>query len=300
MFDSLRNNIFHPSVRGLLLMVYTVVPFLFGGCVSLVEKAGRAVDGSAFAEKTISVYKTEKNTGTSMEIREMRNKAGERSIIIMPGEYPAIKFRGSVPDDEGEFQLTSLDYLGGSPNGWNEYSLDILGSGNLRLGETTALFSINPDIYTVQISSGRIRRFDTRITGTEALTSLGNRRERIVAIAEWMNGYVPETNSNKSVPAGDLTNFEKHWMPILFPELVPRIYQPAGWRQPDDQWVKAEDIRWNTSYTERIFPELLREIRNSGTMLRDWEEALNWLHIEYEWDRITEMLSKEIVLNRVK
>ena len=283
-----------------LLAVFAVVPFLFGGCVSLVEKAGRTIDGSASAERTISVYKTKKNADTSIEIREVMNKAGERSIIIMPGEYPAIKFRGSVPDGEGEFHLTSLDYLGGSPSGWNEYSLDIFGSGNLRLGETSASFLINPDIYTAAISSGRIRHFDTRITGAEALTSLGNRRERIVAVAEWMNDYKPESNYNINAPMRNISDFEKYWMPVLFPELVSKSKQQAGWQQYGDQWVKTEDIRWNTSYTERIFPELLREIRNSGTMLRDWEEALNWLYIEYEWDRITERLSREIVLIKIK
>ena len=75
---------------------------------------------------------------------------------------------------------------------------------------------------------------------------------------------------------------------------------PEGWERENDQWVKAEDIRWNTGYTERVFPEHLREIRNSGTLLRDWEEAVEWLYVEYEWDRLTEMLSGETVLYKTK
>jgi hypothetical protein len=259
------------------------------------EKSGQALDGSAFAEKTVAVYRTAKNAVPAMEIREVENKAGERSVIIMPGNYPAIKLRGSYPDENGEFHLTSLDYLGGNTSGWNEYRLEISGTGNMTPGVTSLSFSIYPEIETFQISSGKIRRFDTRITGPEALASLNNRYERIIAVTEWMKGY-----DNTMPEAADRKAFENYWEPVLFPELVSKRKRPADWQREGDQWNRAEDIRWNISYTERVFPELLREIRNSGTMLRDWEEAVEWLFVEYEWDRITEMFSQETVLNKVK
>jgi hypothetical protein len=264
------------------------------------EKSGRALDGSAFAEKTVAVYRTEKKSRKSagIELQEMQNKAGERSVIITLDKFPAIKLRGSVPDENGEFHLSSLDYLGGNTNGWNEYRLEISGEGNMTPGENSLSFSINPEIETLQISSGKIRRFDTRLTGTEALASLNNRHERITAIAEWMKGH--NTTEEGTSPAADKKTFEKYWEPVLFPELVSRSKRPADWQREGDQWNRAEDILWNTSYTERVFPELLREIRNSGTMLRDWEEALEWLFVLYEWDRITERLSQETVLNKIK
>jgi hypothetical protein len=290
-----------PQVRRAFVrfsLAWFVLIILFGGCVSLMEKSGQALDGSAFAEKTVAVYRTEKKSKTSagVELREMRDKDGERSVIITLDRFPAIKFRGSVPDENGEFNLTSLDYLGGSTNGWNEYRLEISGTGNMAPGETSLSFSINPEIETLHISSGKIRRFDTRITGAEALASLNNRHDRIVAVAEWMKGYEGHNTPGEA----DRKAFENYWEPVLFPELVSRSMRPADWQREGDQWNRAEDIRWNTSYTERVFPELLREIRNTGTMLRDWEEALEWLFVEYEWDRITEMLSHETVLNKVK
>jgi hypothetical protein len=277
-------------------LAWCVLIIMFGGCVSLMEKSGRALDGSAFAEKTVAVYRTAKNAANAMEIREVKNQAEERSVIIMPGKYPAIKLRGSVPDENGDFYLTSLDYLGGSTNGWNEYRLEISGPGKMTQGETSLSFSVYGEIERLQISSGKIRRFDTRITGTEALASLNNRHERIVAVAEWMKGY----EGGNTPGEADRKVFENYWKPVLFPELVSRSKRPADWQREGDQWNRAEDILWNTSYTERIFPEFLRQIRNSGTLLRDWEEALEWLFVEYEWDRITEILSQETVLNKVK
>jgi hypothetical protein len=264
----------------------------------VVEKTGRALDGSAFAEKQAALYRTATrtaaNTGGVMEIRKMRNKAGESSVIITLERFPSMKIRGSAPNEQGEFQLIALDYLGGNVQGWNEYRMELSGSGNLVLGETTASLSVPDEIETVGISSGRIRRYDTRLTGTEALSNLRNRHERILAITEWMN-------KREDLPSfEDRDKFEGYWKPVLFPEMVSKKKRPADWRQENDQWARAEDIRWNKSYTERVFPEELWPIRNSGTMLRDWEEALEWLYIEYEWNRIRELLAQETLLDRKK
>ncbi|MCL2127088.1 MAG: hypothetical protein FWH38_02440 [Treponema sp.] len=264
------------------------IALMLPGCVSITEKAGEALDGSAFAEKNIAVYRTGKNELPGMEIREVRNKANESSVIITLDKFPSMKLRGSYPDGAGEFSLTRLDYLGGNTHGWNEYRLDIFGPAKLVLSGDAATFSVTGEIEKGQIEYGRIRRYDTRITGTEALSGLRNRYERITALAEWMNTSPP--------PDLDLKGFEKYWKPILFPEIVPKKKSPPDWRRENDIWARSEDINWNTSYTERVFPELLRNIRNSGTLLRDWEEALDWLYIEYEWERICELLSQETVL----
>jgi hypothetical protein len=285
---------------------------LLWGCATLVEKTGRFLDGSTRAEKRIAVYRTGGKGGNGMGITEVRNKAGTYSVIITMEQFPAIQIRGSAPDENGVFHLTSMDYLGGSTHGWNEYRLDLVAEGRLVLNETTATLSIPDEIITVEIESGRIRRFDTRITGGEALTSLNNRRERIRALSEWMNapseevtlseeGEPPDEEASETVtPYLSRDDFESLWKPVLFPELVSKKKRPQGWRQEGDKRVNAEDIRWNTGYTERVFPEELRNIRNSGTMLRDWEEAFEWIYVEYSWNYITELLSQETVLSRTK
>ncbi|MDR1251605.1 MAG: hypothetical protein LBK62_05500 [Treponema sp.] len=260
------------------------------------ENAGRVLDGSAFAEKTVAVYRTAKTAGAagSMEIRELRNKSGERSVGITLDQFPVMKLRGSAPDGAGGFYLKSLEYLGGSLSGWNEYTLDLYGTGSLELGESSAALTIPQAPEALQISRGRIHRYDTRLIGEEALTSLRNRRERIVSLAAWMRG-------REDAPAGlSRKDFEKYWKPILLPEMVGDKKRPAEWRRESGPWVRAEDIRWNTGYTERVFPEELRAVRDSGTMLRDWEEALGWIYLEYEWERIIGLLSHEHILRRIK
>ena len=283
----------------ILLICFTV--FLFAGsCVSMVEKAGRALDGSAKEEKRLTVYRAEKKEGAAadMELREVQNKAGNRSIVILLEAFPSVKFRCSFPNENGEFYFTSLEYLAGSFHGWNEYSMDLLGVGSLTYGsafiENTAILAVPEKIEMVQISSGRIKRYDTRITGNEALGKLRDRQERINALAEWMG-------QQEDAPQGlNRKEFEQYWKPKLFPEITAKKKQPQDWKHPDDKWEKEEDVRWNVSYTGRVFPEILREIRNTGTMLRDWEEALPWIYVVYEWENILKLLAQDIVLLKKK
>jgi len=270
-------------------LVCGVAPLLFAGCASLVEKTGRVLDGSALAEKKTAFFRA-----ADMEITEVRNRAVGRAVIITLNDYPMMKLRGSEPDKNGMFFFTSLDYLWGNIHGWNEYRLDLSGVGNLVLNETTAELLILPEIEAVHISTGRIRRYDTRITGNEALTNLRGRRERILALTEWLNS---REDASQSLSIND---FERYWKPILFPEIVSKKKQPEGWRLEGDNFIKIEDIRWNTSYTERIFPEALQQVRNSGTLLRDWEEALSWVYMEYNWENIVDLLSRQTILQRRK
>jgi len=263
------------------------------------EKAGRTLDGSASNEKKVSIYRASKENGAVEDIAltVIKNKDGQKSVLITLDNYPIMRLRGTMPDENGAFLLTSLDYLAGSEHGWNEYSMDITGSGSIVFGDTCVL-EINKEIEQIQISSGRIQRYDTRITGAQALASLRNRNERILATTAWMASQnAPEKQTPDKQTIDD---FENYWKPLLFPEMVSKNKRPDGWLQDADIFVKAEDIRWNTGYSQRTFLEELQPVRNSGTMLRDWEETLSWIYLYYEWENIKKILSEKTILQPAK
>jgi hypothetical protein len=267
---------------------------LLAGCNTIVEKGGRIVDGSAFAEKTLARYQTPETEKKKpkAELTETISREGESHIVLSLEEFPAVKIRGSAPRETGDFFFTSVEYLGGSYTGWNEFTLDLSGVGRFVKDENGGTLSIAGPLEPVQISAGKILRNGTRFTGDEALTSLRNRRERILALSEWMRDEGPS-------PAGR-KEFEAYWKPILLPELVSRKKRPAAFNTENVRWVRAEDVRWNASYTETLFPEDLRILRDSGALLRDWEEALEWIYFEYRWDEIVRYLSAGINMKRVK
>jgi len=278
-------------VSVLAALVVLVALVALSGCVSLMEKTGRVLDGSAGSEKTVAVYRAGGLELRMVKVRESREGAWEDAIFILPERFPAVRIRAGAPDGNGVFLLTSLDYLGGNEHGWNEFSLDLFGSGVLTTdGSGSALFSVSADFEAAGISGGRIRRYDTRITGNEALALLNGRHERILALVEWMNAF------DGSGPGAGIDGFSDYWEPVLFPERAKIRNRPDGWRKSGDRFARAEGLRWNLGYTERVFPELLRSVRNSGTMLRDWEEAREWLFLMHEWQSLVELLSRETVL----
>jgi hypothetical protein len=272
---------------------------LTGGCTSfipgVVEQAGRVLDGSAFAKKTLSRYQGLKTGGApaDMEVREVVNKQGNVSLVILLKEFPAVRFQGSDPLGAGDFYFTSLEYLGGNAAGWNEFTLELSGAGSFVKSEGAAALSLSGLPEAVQIVSGKIRRNETRITGDEALTSLRNRHERILALAEWMR-------SREGPAFADQKSFEAHWRPLLLPETVSAKKRPPEWKKEGARWVWAEDLRWNTTYTEDLFPEVFWPFRNSGALLRDWEEALDWIYFEYSREKIENWFSGEISLKHIK
>ena len=282
--------------KKILLLPVNILLFACISCVSLMEKTGQVLDGSAFAEKKIARYRTRKKDGAAFdtEILHAQNKAGQRILVISQNKFPTVRMRTTEPDTDGKIIINSIDYISGNTAGWNQYSLELTGSGSCVLREKSAAFSLNDDIEKVQISRGKIRRFDTTIINSDALTNLRNREERIEALADWMK------KQENTPEIQDSSAFAAYWKPILFPEICPKRKRPAEWQLEGDEYIRAEEIKWNTSYTERLFPDELRPIRNSGTLLRDWEEAPEWIYLQYEWETFTAIFSHEITLKRVK
>jgi hypothetical protein len=277
------------------------------GCSTLVEKSGRVLDGSAFKEKTLDVFREEPKRGVQVSrVQEHPTQFppedGEEFIVIAGDAIPNLRIRGSMPNFSeimnlstgGSFQLNSLYFFSPNLTGWNEFTMGLTGGGSLRGTGTGAVLHLNMPVEKAAITAGKIRRDNNRITGAEAIAALNNRQERVSALTEWMH--------TQSVPGDfeDQDAFEKYWKPILLPELVPAKKRPADWSKESAVWVTADDVRWNASYTQARFPEELHRVRDSGTLLRDWEEALSWIYFDYEWDRFIASLNKDITLIKVK
>ncbi|MDR2793957.1 MAG: hypothetical protein LBB61_09905 [Treponema sp.] len=261
------------------------------GCVGLVEKAGRAADGSAFVEKTIARYR-----GNAIEVCEIRfknhDKQIEQGLLITLEEFPFLQFRTTAPDQNGLFFFTSLYYIGGTYSGWNEWTQELAGSGSFRMSGNAAYLNISSPIETGAFISAKILHNDSKRTGEEAFVSIHARSGRITALTEWM--YTFSSNRRFS----DIKAFEAYWKPVLFPELVNAGRRPSTYVDTDAEWVQAEAVRWNTTYTQELFPEELRPVRDSGALLRDFEEALAWLYCVYEWQNIKAALKENNLIKQ--
>ena len=253
-------------MKGILI----ILTMLLTGCTSLLQRGGEFLEGSS--ERQVAVYQ-----GEQILARELVSADGVSFMEISPREWPALSFRGSMPDNNGRIHFTEARFLSSHVHGWNEFYLDVLGSGVFRVTNSNDIvFYIEGDIERVQINRGRILLKSNLLTGNAALVPLRNRRERILAPTEWMD----------ELSFAGIEEFEDHFKPILFPELVSRRKRPDGYSTENARRERADSVRWNLTWTETRFPDELNLYRNSGAMLRDWEEALPWIFMEYSFNSI--------------
>jgi hypothetical protein len=307
------------SILGLLVLLLAAE-----GCSTAVEKSAELLKGSAFDERVISSYrilnpKTDSITAvggnptggdsadslaSGITVKRIGRLNGGEYITISVDRHPNMVIRGSGTDSSGYFYLESLYFLSPNLMGWNEFTRELTGTGIFREEHGLGVIKLD-DPQILDIVSGKIRRNSTRLREAEALTSLRNRQERVEAIVSWMQERELTQEQEQTQAHGPQIfpsqgEFESHWKPILFPELVHPRERPQEWEGRGTEWVTAGDIRWNSGYTAAVFPEELHAIRNSGTLLRDWEEAAAWLYFQFELDSIIESLTDEIHLIQEK
>ena len=278
--------------------LFPPIILLLSGCTSVLQKGGEILEGSASGKMELALYRSGgTRNGAKTELREIRDKDGSIGLEFSSSEWPGLTLRGDRPGGSGKFELTGARILSSHVHGWNEFTLDIHGKAIFDDPKKSGgVLYIEGDLERIQISSGSIRLKSSRLTGAAALSPLRNRRERILALIEWMGQYEQTSLIDQSVQTTKLyvnrKEFENFWKPVLFPELVLPKKRPPEYSAKNAQWEKADSIKWNTGYTEHLFPEglpgaaELREYRNKGALLRDWEEALAWIYMEYSWDYI--------------
>ena len=229
--------------------------------------------------------------GAGVELWQTRARDGTEYLLMNLEAFPFITLR-AVPDESGRFELVAFQFLSSNLNGWNEFTLDLAGSGVLTMIETEARLRIDR-LIPVDISAGEILHNGARLSGETALSNLRNRAERIRALVAWMRGITAP--AFRTQPA-----FEAYWKPLLLPELTPAAERPVIWTQQNAVWKRAEDVAWNATYTATMFPEALWTLRDSGALLRDWEEAVTWIYFVYQEAYIIEAFSKGYLLSKTK
>jgi hypothetical protein len=279
--------------------VYFFLALLLTGCSSMVQKSGELLEGSAFGEKTIAVYSSAaKGRETKIELKKSMSKTGEETIEISNSAWPGLSLRGEAARNNGSFEFKEARILSPHLNGWNEFSLELLGSAAFTSGlEQGGVLRIAGEVERVQISSGKIRLKSSRLTGNAALVPLRNRRERILVLTQWMHEEENAAGANLAAFANQ-KEFENYWKPRLFPELVLQKKRPQVYTTKNAEWHREDGVKWNRTYTELFFPEELWDLRNSGALLRDWEEALPWIFIEYSWKRIIDSIDETELLKK--
>jgi hypothetical protein len=265
--------------------VFAALTASCGSIAGMVDSAGRFIEGARPAEKVVEIYGTDDG---SLVFSALSTKDGGRSGVFALKTLPDARFYCAEPDETGHFFITQMRFLFNGADGWQEGGIEAAGSGHfVKVGTSQAEFSLEGGCELGRVIDGAISRGDKRIYGERAAGELQNRKERIEAVVEWMRGQheTPEFDSEKE--------FEKYWTPVLFPETVMKKFRPPLYNGLGGKGEKitGEGVNWNAAYTEEIFPEYLWNLRNSGGLLRDWDEGAIWFYVEYCRNKILARLN---------
>src|SRR5208282_4347605 len=205
---------------------------------------------------------------------------GVHSVHIKAGLLVGAVLSGqAVSDNAGgwEVSLTSLGWFNNWQNGWTEAAFVLDGTFDLVQSGSGWSVRIKDSPEIVAPASATIHYYTEYFNGDIALEQFSRRWNRIEACAGFL----------RSRFGGSWFEDQRGVRKFLFPELY-------GYTEPPDPHhasVTAESIAWNADYTGKEFPENIRALRDSGTMLRDFEESPGLWELAFHW---TDLWNKDI------
>jgi hypothetical protein len=258
--------------------------------------------GCASVEKQIETNENKLINDSVLKI--MINYKGEKWMELSSKMiFPGVIIGAYSVDETGDiiFDINKFKFFTNWSNGWTEGEYSAFGKIVFHKVENGYKCKIIDKFELGDIELGRVRYFDAFVSDDRGLQSVRNRLDRIIDINSFLRTkglkeYYEHAWFDKNK---EKTSFKTDTMKILFPELVPTsvLY---GKDVTSDYKVKnivkdtnlSETVLWNKLYTEKAIPENLQDIRNSGTMYRDYEESL-WLffmdyNMKYYFEKVLE------------
>jgi hypothetical protein len=165
--------------------------------------------------------------------------------------------------------LSSLRWFNNGLNGWTDASFFLDGTLLLEKSDHGWILKA-PSLPVVEgVARASVRYFDTFLLGNKAAEQLSARWDRIEAVTAYLRDQFPDGWID------DQTLVSR----FLFPE----IYGYAANESPGKERVTVDSVDWDKNYTAAHFPARLAPLRESGIMLRDYQESPGLWRLLYHW-----------------
>jgi hypothetical protein len=204
---------------------------------------------------------------------ELRPIDGTRAAII--GEALAAR--------EGDVTVTvdRIRWFNNWRDGWTEAEIPAEGTFVLRPDEAAPtgyrVLSVSP-IELYDAAKARIRYRGNLLLTADATTLFNRRLGRIRASAVRL--------AARGTDASTFRAFSKDAGGWFFPEVYGYPEGTSKSEQTKENRTRAEGYSWDTAYTRDRMPEELREIRDTGTLFRDWEENAELFYFIYTLEKL--------------
>ncbi len=244
-----------------ILFIYTiliVLLFIFTGCSSAIKE----LDSENIFIKKLN---SNRNKLHELNFKILEDENGDLiGSLTSPFIYGA-KFTGDIKENENgdiSFYIEEYKAFCNWPNGWTEVKKEATGQilfeyKTFNIGSDNELYYTANIIYELEIwdiKSGGIRYFDDLYLGEKGLSKVSNRLDRIEAI----NDFLKTQN---------------------FPEYFGHLTKDTSYGPEFHDTIEDFLFDDNTQY-----PENLLDLKEYGTILRDFEEAYGLMFIQYNID----------------
>ena len=280
---------------------------LLASCTSTVMAAFDAIDPASLGmvvarEKPLQspdgsfvLYAAKNRQGQPQLWVECRRNAG--MVLIAPLQEDLIHalFQNQAGGElNGNFE-TLYQFMNWD-NGWSEYEQNVIGKFKLSYTSEGWHFQLAGPLELADLKNAAIRAGDKTWRGDRALGLMRNRSNRIDAVVSFIADKLPEVSD----PSQEAWSRDKSWFipafkqqlqALLVPEMVDPANRPPTWKEPIKRSDYAESVVWSRDYSESVFPKELVEIRQSGTILRDWEESTPLIYGRWRWPGTIALLS---------
>ena len=223
------------------------------------------------------------------------NEAGQASLSLPYGEGICITGE-AFPRDGGQwiFHMDYLEWFSNWHRGWTEARFGMTGSLLLIPDGQEWRMEIQelPDIDSVL--EGQIRYKENRYYGDRSRDMVSRRWARISAAVPFigeeldMDAYEFSHKKKGFYSKEFLRDLES----LLFPELYgysEKFPEPDGGNSAQaERYVREENVHWDTLYSRTYLPEELQPLRDSGTLLRDYEEGSGLFVMALTWNLLWE------------
>ena len=268
--------------------------------------------------KTVSSWRdADSGVGLFASIIEERTskKVSRYWLCLEAACFPGLKLYAPVDSADGfaYADFSAAKFICNYYDGWSEFDMPL--SGRVSVERTADGITLKSDggIEKLPPHSGRVRAGTKVISGDRAVEVLCNRQERISALAVFMRekkepAFLPWHDEAAKKSNRKIVGFENVWQAFLLPETVAEKKRDPAWKTLVDGYAGgkkafaksafdyAEEIHWSKLYTDSVFPEGMRNLRQTGALYRDWIEAGTWIYTEYYWVDFNQALAHGIAL----
>jgi hypothetical protein len=218
---------------------------------------------------------------------------------VLKGDY-TINENGDI-----ECLIKSLYFFTNWTNGWTEGELEAFGQLLFKKNENDKYSCvIIEEVELLDVKSGSIKFFDDYYYEDRARRNIRNKLDRINSINNFLKekeniSYFKSLRNNK-----DKT--EKSYIPLTYQLFFPELTLNSPYSNKNSEYkvvsVKEdtqleETILWNKIYTKAIFPENLQPVRDSGSLLRDYEESVELFFMDYNINYYINNILPELTFN---